>query len=39
MSITAKEIVDGKFWILENNGEKVATLTLSDEKYQTFCGT
>ena len=33
MSITAKEIVDGKFWILEENGEKVATLTLSDEKY------
>ena len=33
MSITAKEIVDGKFWILEDDGEKVATLTLSDEKY------
>ena len=33
MPIKAKEIVDGKFWILEDNGEKVATLSLSDEKF------
>ena len=26
MNITAKPIVDGKFWIVEEDGEKVATL-------------
>lgn len=26
MNITAKPIVDGKFWIIEEDGEKVATL-------------
>ena len=33
MGVKAKEIIDGKFWILEDNGQKVATLSLSDEKY------
>lgn len=33
MGVKAKEIIDGKFWIIEDNGEKVATLSLSDEKY------
>ena len=32
MGVKAKEIIDGKFWILEDNGQKVATLSLSDEK-------
>ena len=33
MGIKAKEVIDGKFWILEDNGAKIATLSLSDEKY------
>ena len=33
MGVKAKEIIDGKFWILEDDGQKVATLSLSDEKY------
>jgi len=33
MTINAKEIIDGKFWIIENEGNKVATLAYSDEKY------
>ena len=33
MGVKAKEIIDGKFWILEDTGQKVATLSLSDEKY------
>ena len=32
MGIKAKEVIDGKFWILEDNGAKIATLSLSDEK-------
>jgi hypothetical protein len=33
MTINAKEIIDGKFWIIENQGNKVATLAYSDERY------
>ena len=33
MTLKAKEIIDGKFWILESEGNKVATLAYSDEKY------
>ena len=33
MGVKAKEVIDGKFWILEDNGAKIATLSLSDEKY------
>ena len=33
MTIKAKEILDGKFWILEDSGVKIATLSLSDDKY------
>ena len=33
MTIKAKEIIDGKFWIIENEGNKVATLAYSDERY------
>ena len=32
MGVKAKEVIDGKFWILEDNGAKIATLSLSDEK-------
>lgn len=33
MTIKAKEIVNGRFWILESEGNKIATLSYSDEKY------
>ncbi len=33
MTVTAKEIIKDKFWIVENNGEKIATLSLNDNKY------
>lgn len=34
----AKEILDGKFWILENNGVRVGTLSLDeDQKYMYTC--
>ena len=33
MTVTAKEIIKDKFWIVENNGKKIATLSLSDNKY------
>ena len=33
MTVKAKEILDGKFWILEDEGVKVATLSLSDDRY------
>jgi len=29
----AKEILNGKFWIVEEKGIKIGTLTLSDDKY------
>lgn len=31
--IVAKEILGGKFWIVEEDGEKVGTISYSDEKY------
>jgi hypothetical protein len=33
MTVHAKEIINGKFWILEDEGEKVATLSLADDKF------
>jgi|SRR6056300_287326 len=33
MTIKAKEILDGKFWIIEDKGVKIATLSLSDDRY------
>lgn len=33
MSIKAKEILDGKFWIVEDNGVKVGTISLSDDRF------
>jgi hypothetical protein len=29
----AKPILEGKFWIVENEGAKVGTLTLDEDKY------
>jgi hypothetical protein len=33
MSINAKEIVKDKFWIVEDNGVRVGTLSISDDRY------
>lgn len=33
MTVLAKEIIKDKFWIMENNGEKIATLSHSDDKF------
>lgn len=33
MTVHAKEIINGKFWILEDEGEKIATLSLTDNKF------
>jgi len=33
MTVHAKEIINGKFWILEDEGEKIATLSLADDKF------
>ena len=33
MTVTAKEIIKDKFWIVENNGEKIATLSMNDNKF------
>tara|TARA_B100002019_G_C21218316_1_gene573206 strand:+ start:125 stop:613 length:489 start_codon:yes stop_codon:yes gene_type:complete len=33
MTVHAKEIINGKFWILEDDGEKIATLSLTDNKF------
>jgi len=31
--ITAKEVLNGKFWIVEDNGVRVGTLSLDDDQY------
>ena len=31
--VIAKEILGGKFWIVEEDGENVATISYNDEKY------
>lgn len=33
MTVRAKEILKDKFWIVENNGEKIGTLSKEDEGY------
>jgi hypothetical protein len=33
MTVKAKEVLNGKFWIVENNNERVGTLSLSDDQY------
>ena len=33
MTVHAKEIINGKFWILEEKGKKIATVSLTDQKY------
>jgi hypothetical protein len=31
--VVAKEILNGKFWIIEEDGKNVATISYNDEKY------
>ena len=33
MTVKAKEVLDGKFWIVEDEGVRVGTLSLSDDQY------
>lgn len=33
MNVNVKEILNGKFWIVESSGEKVATISWDEEKY------
>lgn len=33
MTIKAKEIVKDKFWIVEDNGVRIGTLSISDDRY------
>ena len=37
MTINAKEVLKNKFWIVEENGSKVGTLSASDECYTYTC--
>ena len=33
MTVKAKEVLDGKFWIVEEEGARVGTLSLADDQY------
>jgi len=33
MTVKAKEVLNGKFWIVEDGGSRVGTLSFNDEKY------
>lgn len=33
MTVKAKSVLKDKFWIVENNGERVGTLSLNDNRY------
>ena len=37
MTIKAKEVLKNKFWIVEENGESVGTLSANDECYTYSC--
>jgi len=39
MTIKAKEVLKNKFWIVEENGQSVGTLSASDECYTYSCST
>ena len=39
MTIKAKELLKDKFWIVENDGEKIGTMSLNDEKRYMFSST
>jgi hypothetical protein len=33
MTVKAKSVLKDKFWIVENNGQKIGTLSLNDDRY------
>ena len=33
MTVKAKEVLDGKFWIMEDDGVRIGTLSLADDQY------
>lgn len=33
MTVRAKEVLKDKFWIVENDGEKIATMSWNDDRY------
>jgi len=33
MTVKAKEVLDGRFWIVEDEGVRVGTLSVSDERF------
>lgn len=33
MSVKAKEVLNGKFWIVEDNGVRIGTLSLDEDQY------
>ena len=37
MTIKAKEVLKNKFWIVEENGTKVGTLSANEECYTYSC--
>ena len=37
MTLNAKELLKGKFWIVEENGEKVGTLCSTEDSYVYSC--
>ena len=37
MNVKAKELLKGKFWIVEDNGEKVGTISASEDQYVYSC--
>ena len=39
MTIKAKEVLKDKFWIVEENGNKVGTLSATEECYTFSCST
>ena len=39
MTVNAKELLKGKFWIVEEDGEKVGTLCASDDTFVYSCHT
>lgn len=39
MTIKAKPIIKDKFWIVEQNGTKLGTLSMSDDQYMYACDT
>jgi len=37
MTVKAKELLKDKFWIVENNGEKVGTISTNEDNYVYSC--